>query len=89
MEDEIIKFLRYPYKGVVNYALDLVQLSKKEREAVMLCGVQKMTVEEAAEAARPQVSRNTMQKRWSDARSQLIRAWSGIEWIETLANTVE
>lgn len=88
MSDERIrKFLRYYWAALVDFALDLAQLDDAELQAVRLCGRRRLTIEAAAEAA--EVSVNTMQTRWSHARKRLSRAWSGIEWIEILADTVE
>lgn len=81
------RFLRYEYKPIVDFALDIVELDDKELEAVKLCGRKRMTIEAAAEMA--QVSTNTMQSRWSSARRRLARAWGGMEWIELIAETVK
>ena len=85
-DDAIKKFLRYYWRGIVDFALDLAALNDRERQAVELCGIRGMTIEQAAEVA--DVSPNTMQTRWSNARKRLSRAWSGIEWIAVLADTV-
>ena len=88
MPDEMVKrFLRYYWRGIVDFALDLALLNDRERQAVELCGCRCMTIEQAAEVA--EVSVNTMQTRWSTARRRLSRAWNGIEWIALLADTVD
>ena len=86
--DEIVRrFLRYYWRGIVDYAVDLAELDEKELEAVELCGRQRLTVERAAEVA--DVSANTMQSRWTRARARLWRAWCGLEWVAILAATVD
>lgn len=88
MDDSKVKlFLRYYWRDIVTFALDLAELDDNEREAVELCGRHRMTIEQAAERAG--VSVNTMQARYSKARKRLAKAWQGIEWIELLADTVE
>ena len=81
------KFLRYYWGDLVEYALDLAQLDDNERQAVELCGRRRLTIEQAAEEA--EVSVNTMQARWSKARKRLARCWAGLEWVHTLADTVD
>lgn len=84
MTDKTVKaFLRYHHANVVDLALEMVQLDRREREAVELCGRQRLTLEEAAEVAG--VSTCTMQERWAKARQRLAAAWSGLDWVETLA----
>lgn len=73
----------------MSFAIDLAELDDKEREAVELCGRKRLTIEQAAEAANPPVSPNTMQTRWRCARMRLRRVWADIEWINILADTVE
>lgn len=85
--DDVLKFLRYYWRGLVDYALDLAELDDRELQAVELCGRKRMTIEQAAEAAG--VSVNTMQARWSSARRRIVRTWSNIEWIRVLAETIE
>lgn len=88
-EATVRKFLRYYWAGLVDFALDLAELDDAEREAVVLCGRRRLTVEKAAETAVIPCSVNTMQNRWSKARKRLCRAWNGIEWISVLADKVE
>ena len=88
-ERDVLRFLRYYYAPIVDFAIDLAGLSDVEREAVELCGRRQMTIQAAAEYAAPQVSTNTMQARWSSARKRLCRAWSCIEWVQLLADTVD
>lgn len=90
MNDERVKrFLRYYWRDLVEFAIDLANLNQVELEAVRLIGIQGNTIEKASEIVFPQVSVNTMQSRWSKARKRLIKAWAGIEWIEMLSQTVE
>lgn len=88
MDDYKVRlFLRYYWRDLVTFAIDLAELSAVERQAVELCGRQRLTIEQASEQA--DVSVNTMQARWSKARKRLSKAWHGIEWIELLAEQVE
>ena len=86
-DDDVKKFLRYYWKDLVYFALDLANLSEVERESVRLIGMEGNTIERASEMANPPVSVNTMQSRYSTARKRLIRVWSGIDWIEILAKS--
>lgn len=88
-EDSVKRFLRYYWRDLVDFALSLAQLDNRELEAVRLCGIQRLTIENAAEAAKPPVSVNTMQSRWAAARKRLAKAWGGYEWVKILADTVE
>jgi len=88
-DEDVRKFLRYYWRELVKFAIDYANLNDHEREAVELCGIREMTIEQASECASPQVSVNTMQSRWSNARKRLARAWQGIDWIQTLADTVK
>lgn len=88
MDDyKVKKFLRYYWRDIVEFALDLANLSDHEREAVDLIGIRGLTIEYASE--RCDVSVKTMQSRYSRARKRLSRAWAGIKWIEVLADTME
>lgn len=88
MPDDVVRrFLRYYYRPIVAFAIDLAELDAREREAVELCGLMRLTIETAAEAA--DVSRNTMQARWIRARKRLARAWTGLEWVKVLADLVD
>lgn len=88
MQDSTVKrFLRYYCSDIVDYALDMSALDDAERQAVELCGRRRLTIEKAAEYA--DVSVNTMQSRWSRARKRLAHSWSGVEWVQVLADTVD
>ena len=84
-DEDVKKFLRYSWRDLVIFALDLANLNDSEMEAIKLIGIEGKTIERASELVRPQVSTNTMQARYSAARKRLQRCWSGIEWIEVLA----
>lgn len=88
-EKLMYKFLRYYWKDVVSFAIDLAELDDKEKEAIELCGRRRLTIEQAAESASPPVSVNTMQNRWSKAKWRLRFVWGGLDWVRVLAETVE
>lgn len=90
MDDATVRrFLRYYRNDIVDFSIDIARLDDNEIEAVNLCGRRRLTVEQAAEQSRIPCSVNTMQNRWHRARKRLCKAWSGIEWITMLANTVD
>ena len=79
---QVMCLLRCPDAGLVNYALDLANLSKKERLAVELCGRQRYTQEEAAEVA--DVSVEAIAKWYAAGMKQLEAAWAGSWWIRKI-----
>lgn len=79
-EDEVITFLRCPASSIVNLALEMANLTWKEQIAIDLCGKQAKTQEKAAEETGYSV--DTMQRWYRAGITKLIKAWSGIWWIE-------
>ena len=78
-KSQIIKFLRCPAAGVVDYAVGLANLTQKELMAVNLCCRQGMTQEAAAEEADVSVE---AVKKWMEAGTRkLATAWDGSWWI--------
>ena len=78
-ESEVVTFLRYPSKPLVDFALTLANLPWQEALAIDLCGRKRMTQERAAEQAGYSV--DAMQK-WYRAGIKALRvAWSDSEWI--------
>ena len=86
-DNDIRRFLRYYYKPIVDFALDLAELDDRERQAVQLCGRRRLTIEQASEEAG--VSVCTMQTRWANARKRLQKSWQGLEWVQKLAECVD
>lgn len=88
MTDETVKrFLRYHKASLVDLALAEVELDDKELKVIDLCGRKRLTIEQAAEVL--DVSDSTVKRTWAKARKRLIKAWSGQEYIEVLANYAE
>ena len=75
----VIRFLRIPDAGVVDYALSLANLTQRERMAVEMCLRLGMTQEAAAEKA--DVSVDAMKKWMADGLKKLETAWDGSWWI--------
>ncbi len=80
MPESIIKrFLRYPSRPLVDFALSLANLTWQEETAAELCGRKHMSQEKAAEEAGYSV--DAMQKWYRAALKKLSTAWAGSEWI--------
>lgn len=78
-KQQIIRFLRCPAAGVVDYAVGQANLTQRELMAVTMCCRQGMTQEAAAEKA--DVSVEAI-KKWVDAGTKkLSAAWDGSWWI--------
>jgi len=86
-DKDVVRFLRYDWTNIVDLAISLVRLSDDELEAIELCGKRCLSIESASEIANVSVA--TMQRRWSKARKRLLKVWSGINWIEILAEHAE
>lgn len=86
-KNKVVAFLRCPSGNLVDFAVALANLTWRERVAITLCGQQAKTQEIAAEEAN--VSVDTMQKWYSAAIHKLQKAWSGVWWIEKLADLSE
>lgn len=88
MEDaDVIAFLRCPYGELVNFAVDMANLTRKEAEVVKLCGRLKYTQFEAAEDM--QCSEDAVQQWYKTARYKLKMAWSGRAWIGEIVKIVK
>lgn len=81
-EADVLAFLRCPYSELVDFAVGLANLTKKEAAVVRLCGRLKMTQFEAAEELA--CSEDAVQQWYKSAKYKLKMAWSGRAWI--LAN---
>ena len=79
-EDDIKLFLRYPSKALVDFALELVNLTWQERTAIDLCGRQGYTQEAAAERAGYSV--DAMQRWYRAGIRKLCAAWAETMWIK-------
>lgn len=79
---EIVRFLRSPSAPLVDFAVSSANLTNKEAMAILMCGRQAMTQEEAAEAAGYSV--DAMHKWYRSGVKKLNTAWTGQWWIEKL-----
>lgn len=78
-EDVVKRFLRYPSKPLVDFAVAQVNLSWQEEIAIDLCGRKRMTQEKAAETA--DCSVDSMQKWYRAGIQKLVTAWADSDWI--------
>lgn len=82
-EELVIAFLRCPASTVVDLAVEMANLTWKEKLAIDLCGRQDMTQDKAAEVS--DRSTDAMQRWYRAGMKKLVTAWSGQWWIENLA----
>ena len=88
-EKKVIAFLRCSASAPLNLALEMANLTDKERTAVDLCGIRGLTYDEAAEALQTENKDKRREvdtiKRWyKSAKTKLCRAWSGLYWIDAI-----
>ena len=81
-QQEIIRFLNYPDKGLVDYAVGCANLTVHEKQAIDYRVYHSMTIEEAAEALL--VSPGTIKNRSASGYDKLNSCWSGKGWIYSL-----
>ena len=81
-EETVKRFLRYPSKPLVEFALSMVNLTWQEETAITLCGQRRMTQEKAAEKA--DCSVDAMQRWYRSGLEKLTRAWAGSEWMSKI-----
>lgn len=86
-EKKVIAFLRCSATAPVKLALEMANLTDKERTAVDLCGIRGMTYDEAAEylqrTDRPREI-DTVKRWYKSAKKKLCRAWNGLYWIDAI-----
>lgn len=80
---QIIGFLQYPDRPLVNLAVDRANLTRKEREAIVSYIYEGETAEYTAE--RLDVSVGTINNWRRDAFRKLNNCWSGVPWIAELS----
>lgn len=88
-EKRVIAFLRCSASAPLNLALEIANLTDKERIAVELCGIRGLTYDEAAEVLQKEGKDKRREvdtiKRWyKSAKIKLCRAWSGLYWIDAI-----
>ena len=82
-EEKIIAFLRCPSGAVVDLAIQIANLTWKEELAIELCGRKAKTQGKAAEDKG--YSPDAIQRWYRAGIEKLSKAWSGVWWIENLA----
>lgn len=88
MDDKkVVAFLRCSASAPMRLAIEMANLTDRERTAVELCGIRGLTYDEAAEILqrgdRPRETDSI--KRWySSAKSKLRTAWDGLYWIDAI-----
>ena len=81
---QIKQFLRYPDRGLVEYALSKVNLEEKEEAAIRACGMRGLTQEQAAEDMERSVD---AVQRWNrEGMRKLAAVWDCVPWIKQIAN---
>lgn len=88
-EKKVVDFLRSSSYAPVNLALEMANLTDKERKAVELCGIRGLTYDEAAEELQKGDERKRREvdtvKRWyKSAKKKLSKAWAGMSWIDAI-----
>lgn len=88
-EKRVLAFLKCSASAPINLALEMANLTDHERIAVDLCGIRKMTYEEAAEELQQRGYNHRREgdtiKRWfNSAKKKLCLAWSGLYWIDAI-----
>lgn len=81
-QQEIIRFLRYPDRGLVDYAVSCANLTGPEAEAIHRRYRMDESIERAAESLL--VSPRTISYRSTAGMEKLDACWSGLPWVNTL-----
>lgn len=93
MDDKkVVAFLRCSASAPMRLAIEMANLTDRERTAVELCGIRGLTYDEAAEILqrcdRPRETDSI--KRWySSAKRKLCTAWDGLYWINAILDYEE
>lgn len=86
-EKRVLEFLRCSASAPLNLALEMANLTDRERTAVDLCGIRGLTYDEAAEylqkTDRPRES-DTIKRWYTSAKKKLCFAWAGLYWIDAI-----
>lgn len=86
-EKKVVAFLRSSSTAPLNLALEMANLTDRERTAVDLCGIRDLTYNEAAdylqENDRPREP-DTIKRWYTSAKKKLVLAWSGLYWIDAI-----
>ena len=88
-EKQVVAFLRCPASVVVELALEMANLTDRERKAIELCGRRGLTRDEAVEEIQKSKTPREIDavKRWyRSGIAKLCIAREGIYWIEAILN---
>lgn len=88
-ENKVVAFLRCSATAPLKLALEMSNLTDKERTAVELCGIRGLTYDEAAEFLQNKGEDKRREvdtiKRWyKSAKKKLCLSWSGLYWIDAI-----
>lgn len=81
-KDDIMKILKCPYKPIVDLAIELVNLTAKEKEIIINVYLNGYSEEETAEIL--EISRNTVSNRKRKALDKMSKAWKNSDLIEMI-----
>lgn len=82
---EIVRFLNYPDRALVDHAVHRANLTEREAEVLDLRYRRELTVETAAELL--DVSPATVKNRSGECMRKLDQCWSGLPWIGAALST--
>lgn len=86
-EKKVLAFLRCSASAPLNLALEMANLTDRERTAIELCGIRGLTYDEAAKEIqntdRPR-ELDTIKRWYSNGKKKLVLAWSGLYWIDAI-----
>lgn len=86
-EKRVVDFLHTSSTAPLNLALEMANLTDRERTAVDLCGIRDLTYDEAAtylqNTDRPREP-DTIKRWYTSAKKKLCLAWSGLYWIDAI-----
>lgn len=86
-EKQVLAFLRCSASAPLQLALEMANLTDRERTAVDLCGIRGLTYDEAAKELqngdRPREV-DTIKRWYGSAKKKLCLAWSGLYWIDAI-----
>ena len=84
---QIINFINYPDRGLVEFAVNRANLTAPEWECIKAREYNGETVESLAE--RLDLSDTTIKRRYSAGMRKLDVAFSSMSWVNTLSTTIK
>lgn len=83
-DTDVKNFLRSSSIQPVRLAIEMVNLTDKERLAVELCGLRGLTYDKAAEEINCIREVDSIKRWYKSAKTKLLKAWDGVGWIEAI-----